>query len=78
MKYLVALCLLLSVSSHAQESAGEEDAAIREEVRTVKEAVLELNKDLYALERELLSPATARAAFHLSVNYGRFFTPMVR
>lgn len=76
MKYLITLCLLFSVSSHAEENTSEGDAAIREEVRTVKEAVLELNKDLYALERDLLSPATARAAFHLSLNYGKFFTPM--
>ena len=70
MRYLVALLLLFSVSSQA------EDAEIREEVLTVKEAVLELNKDLYELERELLSPATARATFHLSVYYGKFFTPL--
>ena len=80
MKYFVALFLLFSLSVHAEEAgregAGESDAAIREEVLTVKEAVLELNKDLYALERELLSPATARASFHLSLNYGKFFTPM--
>jgi hypothetical protein len=53
-----------------------EDAAIREDVRTVKESVLELNRDLYELERELLSPATTRAAFHVTLNHGEFFEPL--
>lgn len=70
MKYLVLCMLMVSSVSFA------EDAAIREDVRTVKESVLELNRDLYELERQLLSPATTRAAFHLTLNHGEFFEPL--
>lgn len=70
MKYLLLCVLFVSGSALA------EDAAIREDVRTVKESVLELNRDLYELERELLSPATTRAAFHVTLNHGEFFEPL--
>jgi hypothetical protein len=70
MKHLFICLLLVSGTVFA------EDAAIREDVRTVKESVLELNRDLYELERELLSPATTRAAFHVTLNHGEFFEPL--
>ncbi|MGB0503636.1 MAG: hypothetical protein ACPGGD_06265, partial [Thalassolituus sp.] len=70
MKHLLICVLLVSGTVFA------EDAAIREDVRTVKESVLELNRDLYELERELLSPATTRAAFHVTLNHGEFFEPL--
>ena len=70
MKHLLICALLVSGTVFA------EDAAIREDVRTVKESVLELNRDLYELERELLSPATTRAAFHVTLNHGEFFEPL--
>ena len=53
-----------------------EDAAIREDVMSVKNAVLDLNRDLYELERQLLSPATTRAAFHITLNHGEYFEPL--
>lgn len=70
MKYLLICVWLVSGAVFG------EDAAIREDVRTVKESVLELNRDLYELERELLSPATTRAAFHVTLNHGEFFEPL--
>ena len=70
MKHRLICVLLVSGTVFA------EDAAIREDVRTVKESVLELNRDLYELERELLSPATPRAAFHVTLNHGEFFEPL--
>ena len=70
MKYLLGLLLTLPLLSWA------EDAAIREDVRSAKEMVLDLNRDLYELERELLSPATTRAAFNLTLNHGEFFEPL--
>jgi len=70
MKHLLICAVLVSGTVFA------EDAAIREDVRTVKESVLELNRDLYELERELLSPATTRAAFHVTLNHGEFFEPL--
>ncbi|WP_320820622.1 hypothetical protein [Thalassolituus sp.] len=56
--------------------ANAEDAAIRQDVESVKQSVLELNTDLYQLEKDLLSPATTRAAFHLSLSHGEYFEPL--
>lgn len=70
MKYVLMLALFFAGYATA------EDAAVREQVMTAKEAVLELNRDLYELERELLSPATTRAAFHISLNQGDYFEPL--
>ncbi|MDF1762680.1 MAG: hypothetical protein P1U57_04650 [Oleibacter sp.] len=70
MKYLIALILAFPCFSFA------EGAAIDQDITRVKDAVLELNKDLYELERELLSPATTRAAFNVSLNNGKFFEPL--
>lgn len=70
MKFLLVLSMLFTSAVMA------EDAAVREQVMTAKEAVLELNRDLYELERELLSPATTRAAFHVTLNHGEYFEPL--
>lgn len=70
MKYVLMLALFFAGYATA------EDAAVREQVMTAKEAVLELNRDLYELERELLSPATTRAAFHITLNHGEYFEPL--
>ncbi|MEE2748627.1 MAG: AraC family transcriptional regulator, partial [Pseudomonadota bacterium] len=70
MKFLLVLSMLFASVVMA------EDAAVREQVMTAKEAVLELNRDLYELERELLSPATTRAAFHVTLNHGEYFEPL--
>ncbi|WP_300426567.1 hypothetical protein [uncultured Thalassolituus sp.] len=70
MRLLLIIALLLPQLSLA------EDAAVRKEVLAAKETVLELNRDLYELERELLSPATTRAAFNLTLNHGEYFEPL--
>ncbi|WP_430462584.1 hypothetical protein ACQUQU_07305 [Thalassolituus sp. LLYu03] len=56
--------------------AAAEDAQIAGDIAGVKRSVLELNKDLYALEDALLSPATTRAALYLSLLHGEFFEPL--
>lgn len=43
------------------------------EVQTLKEEVLELNRDLFLLEEELLFPANTQVAFFLSMDVGEFF-----
>lgn len=42
---------------------------------SIKQSVLELNRDLYQLEKELLSPATTRAALYFSLSHGEYFEP---
>ena len=47
--------------------------SIDEEVQSLKEEVLELNRDLFLLEEELLFPANSQVAFFLSVDVGEYF-----
>src|SRR5690606_896860 len=68
---LLAVSLLLSVlPGHAGESALAAD------VSQVKQSVLELNRELYQLEQDLLSPATTRLALYLSLQGGEYFEPL--
>src|SRR5690606_7381576 len=68
---LLAVSLLLSVlPGHAGE------AALAADVSQVKQSVLELNRELYQLEQDLLSPATTRLALYLSLQGGEYFEPL--
>ena len=77
--YLVLLSLLamISFAVQAQETsiADKQNASMQASQLSVKasgikQSVLELNRDLYQLEEELLSPATTRAAVYFSLSYG--------
>lgn len=73
-----------SVSSDASlaasMAAGAEDAASREkfrsldqDVQSLKKEVLDLNRDLFLLEEELLFPANSQVAFFISMDVGEYF-----
>lgn len=70
MKYLL-LALSLWVGGVAAETA-----LLAQDAQRVKEQVLQLNKDLYQLEKDLLSPATTEIAFYLSLRATRYFSPL--
>jgi hypothetical protein len=79
--YLVLLSLI-SMMSFAQPSQEIDVATVQnpasqlsERASSIKQSVLDLNRDLYQLEEELLSPATTRAAVFFSLSYGEFFEP---
>jgi hypothetical protein len=61
-------------------AAGERDAVERSEFRTLdedvqdlKKQVLDLNRDLFLLEEELLFPANTQVAIFVSMDVGEFF-----
>ncbi len=66
---------LLPLLLHAT-CAWSDDAKVNKEVSEVKKAVLELNQELYQLEKDLLSPATTQVAFYLSLANGKYFEPL--
>lgn len=73
-----ALLLLLAVSStQAQEpsdaAAAEDFQSLDREVQSLKDEVLDLNRDLFLLEEELLFPANSQVAFFLSMDVGEYF-----
>ena len=64
----------------ASMAADVEDAASRDQfrqldqdVQSLKKEVLDLNRDLFLLEEELLFPANSQVAFFLSMDVGEYF-----
>jgi len=51
----------------------EADTSLDGDVQTLKQQVLDLNRDLFVLEEELLFPANTQVAVFISVDVGTFF-----
>lgn len=70
-----ALLALISLPAFAGE-AGPEPAAFRsldQEAQALKKEVLDLNRELFVLEEELLFPANTQVAVFISMDVGTFF-----
>ena len=76
---LLAVMLVSGVTSVAQESAplaADSPAQFRsldQDVQDLKKEVLDLNRDLFLLEEELLFPANSQVAFFISMDVGEYF-----
>jgi hypothetical protein len=74
---IVLVTLSFSVATVAQESeeadSREEFRSIDQDVQTLKKEVLDLNRDLFMLEEELLFPANSQVAFFVSLDVGEYF-----
>jgi hypothetical protein len=77
----LSLMLALGATSIAQETAPMDAAAesrekfrsLDEDVQDLKKEVLDLNRDLFLLEEELLFPANSQVAFFISMDVGEYF-----
>lgn len=67
---LGTLFLLLS---HSVVIAAEDQQRLDTQVQDLKQQILELNKDLFILEEELLYPSNTQLAVFLSMDIGYFF-----
>ncbi len=71
------VCLMLIFSATtAQEDEGssrEKFRVLDEDVQDLKKEVLDLNRDLFLLEEELLFPANSQVAFFVSLDVGEYF-----
>jgi len=78
---LLALTALFAASvGRAAEAVQSEPAApvpetrsLDEDIQTLKKDVVDLNRDLFVLEEELLFPANTQVAVFLSMDVGTFF-----
>jgi hypothetical protein len=66
---LLTLCLLIVVTP----LQADQDPGLNREVQSIKQQVLELNRDLFILEEELLFPSNTRLSVYLSMDVGEFF-----
>jgi hypothetical protein len=71
------LCItfLLTLTAHAQadSAATAPQRALNEQTQDIKKQALELNRDLFNLEEELLFPANTQVAVFVSLDTGEFF-----
>jgi hypothetical protein len=71
---LVAALALASVAGGAAASGEtKQTEGVDLDVQTLKKELVDLNKDLFKLEEELLYPASTQVAVFLSVDVGTFF-----
>ncbi|MGB5209375.1 MAG: AraC family transcriptional regulator [Gammaproteobacteria bacterium] len=61
------------VSASPTWSVEAENAALGDEIEQIKDEVLDLNRELFLLEEELLFPANTQVAVYLSMDTGNFF-----
>ena len=67
---------ILATSRSAEAEAAQERRQFRsldEDVQSLKKEVLDLNRDLFLLEEELLFPANSQVAFFISMDVGEYF-----
>ena len=57
----------------AESESREEFRALDQDVQALKKEVLDLNRDLFLLEEELLFPANSQVAFFISMDVGEYF-----
>jgi len=78
-KLLKLICYFLlvyitSASADIDNVATEQDFdGLDQEIQILKQEVLELNRDLFILEEELLYPSSTQVAVYISVDVGDFF-----
>ncbi len=69
--WLMAILLLITGAPMATAEATK--APVTEQLESLKEAVLTLNRDLLILEEELLYPASSQIAVYVSMDVGHYF-----
>ncbi len=72
-----AALLLCNAGTVAQDGGEAESRetfrSLDEDVQALKKEVLDLNRDLFLLEEELLFPANSQVAFFVSMDVGEYF-----
>ena len=69
---LILLTSLFSVMGMGALEA-EELSSLDEKIQSIKQQTLELNRDLFILEEELLFPSNTRLSVFVSLDVGEFF-----
>jgi hypothetical protein len=62
-----------AAAARAGEQAPAEFKTLDQEVQGMKKDVIDLNKDLFVLQEELLFPANTQVAVYVSMDVGAFF-----
>jgi len=68
-----ALMAEAKTAEAAESESRDEFRSLDQDVQTLKKEVLDLNRDLFLLEEELLFPANSQVAFFISMDVGEYF-----
>ncbi|MBO9488845.1 AraC family transcriptional regulator [Endozoicomonas sp. G2_1] len=63
-----------SNDTNANDTNSNDTSAIANELASIKQQVLKLNRDLFILEEDLLFPASSQVSVFVSVDIGKFFS----
>lgn len=75
----LAVAILAGSSAFAQETIGTEgevqpETELQQDIQDLKKQVLQLNRNLFILEEDLLFPANTQFSVFLSIDAGKLFT----
>jgi len=74
MIFSIALLLGIPASTYAQDAqSSPEQSQLAEEIESLRQAMINLNRDLFILEEDLLFPASTQVAVYLSMDIGEYF-----
>jgi hypothetical protein len=73
MRILLSLIVVLGTTLAVAESTDEQGKALDQQVQALKNAVLELNRELFILEEEMLFPGNTQVSVFLSLDIGNYF-----
>ncbi|MGH8223111.1 MAG: AraC family transcriptional regulator [Woeseiaceae bacterium] len=68
-----AMLAASAASAAAEAQSRDRFVSLDKDVQSLKKEVLDLNRDLFLLEEELLFPANSQVAFFLSMDVGEYF-----
>jgi hypothetical protein len=68
-----ALLVLPVTGIHAESADAANLKTVDQDVQSLKKQLIDLNRDLFKLEEELLYPASTQVAVFVSMNVGTFF-----
>jgi hypothetical protein len=68
-----SLILACGAASAQDNESREQFRSLDQDVQDLKKEVLDLNRDLFLLEEELLFPANSQVAFFISMDVGEYF-----
>jgi len=70
---LLLVCAVIVASRADATESAVDTRTVDQDVQALKKELVDLNRDLFRLEEELLYPASTQVAVFLSVNVGTFF-----
>ncbi|MEJ2589981.1 MAG: AraC family transcriptional regulator [Candidatus Thiodiazotropha sp.] len=73
MRTLFFFILCFGLTLAGADQAADQDKALDQQVQDLKQAVLELNRDLFILEAELLFPGNTQVSVFRSMDIGKYF-----